>query len=473
VRVRGVFLKILLWFWASLVLVAVALELAITATSTPVEVRVHRFSDNALSSRTREAVAVLDREGPPGVRRFLDDFERATGIHAVLLDAAGQAIAGRPIPAKATALAARALDSGQTEMEAEGQTALKARAVGVDGGRRYVLVASLPVGLMRLLRDAPSAQVLRLVAVLGTAAVACYGLARHVARPLATLQAATRELARGNLAVRVGPAMGRRRDEFAGLAQDFDRMAERLDALVTAERRLLRDISHELRSPLARLYVALGLARHEAGPERAGLDRIEREAERLNTLIGQLLTLARLESGTTGPAREAVELGSIAREVAADADFEARGRGRAVRVTDAGNTGVLGDAELLRSAIENVVRNAVRHTREGTTVEIALRREVVAGSPRVRITVRDHGPGVPEAALPYIFEPFYRVGEARERTTGGVGLGLTIAHRTIRLHGGTLAAANAPDGGLVVELGLPAPAADLRPNALTGSSQTA
>jgi two-component system, OmpR family, sensor histidine kinase CpxA len=373
VRVRGVFLKILLWFWASLVLVAVALELAITATSTPVEVRVHRFSDNALSSRAREAVAVLDRQGPPGVRRFLDDFERATGIHAVLLDAAGQAIAGRPIPAKATALAARALDSGQTEMEAEGQTALKARAVGVDGGRRYVLVASLPIGLMRLLRDAPSAQVLRLVAVLGTAAVACYGLARHVARPLATLQAATRELARGNLAVRVGPAMGRRRDEFAGLAQDFDRMAERLDALVTAERRLLRDISHELRSPLARLYVALGLARHEAGPERAGLDRIEREAERLNTLIGQLLTLARLESGTTGPAREAVELASI----------------------------------------------------------------------------------------------------ARERTTGGVGLGLTIAHRTIRLHGGTLAAANAPDGGLVVELGLPAPAADLRPPALTGSSQTA
>jgi two-component system sensor histidine kinase CpxA len=267
--------------------------------------------------------------------------------------------------------------------------------------------------------------------------------------------------------------MGRRRDEFAGLAQDFDRMAERLDALVTAERRLLRDISHELRSPLARLYVALGLARHEAGPERAGLDRIEREAERLNTLIGQLLTLARLESGTTSPAREAVELASIAREVAADADFEARGRGRAVRVTDAGNTGVLGDAELLRSAIENVVRNAVRHTREGTTVETALRREVVAGSPRVRITVRDHGPGVPEAALPYIFEPFYRVGEARERTTGGVGLGLTIAHRTIRLHGGTLAAANAPDGGLVVELGLPAPAADLRPPALTGSSQTA
>lgn len=459
--VRGVFLQILLWFWASLVLVAIALELAITATSTPVEVRVHRFSDNALSSRAREAVAVLDREGPAGVSRFFAEFERATGIHAVLLDVDGHAVAGRPIPAKAAALAERALESGQTEMEAEGQTALKARAVGVSGGRRYVLVASLPIGLMRLLRDAPSAQVLRLVAVLATAAIACYGLARHVARPLSTLRAATRELARGNLAVRVGPAMGRRRDEFAGLAHDFDRMAERLDGLVTAERRLLRDISHELRSPLARLYVALGLARHQAGPEQAGLDRIEREAERLNTLIGQLLTLARLESGTTGPAREAVELASVVRDVAADADFEARSRGRAVRVSEASDAGVLGDAELLRSAIENVVRNAVRHTRAGTTVEIALRCEVAADALRARVTVRDHGPGVPEAALPYIFEPFYRVGDARERATGGVGLGLTIAHRTIRLHGGTVRAANAPDGGLVVELTLPVSAAPL------------
>ena len=453
--VRGVFPKILLWFWASLVLVAVALELAITATSTPVEVRVHRFSDNALSGRAREAVAILDGEGPAGVDRFLAGLERTTHIHAVLLDGDGRDVVGHPVPATAATMAARALESGQTEMEAEGQTALKARAVTVAGGRHYVLVAALPIGLMRLLRDAPSAQMLRLLVVLATAAATCYGLARHVARPLATLRAATRELAAGNLAVRVGPAMGRRSDEFAGLAQDFDQMAERLDGLVTAERRLLRDISHELRSPLARLYVALGLARHHAGADQSALDRMEREAERLNTLIGHLLMLARLESGATGPAREPVELGSVVGDVAADADFEARSRGRGVRVTEGCDDGVLGDPELLRSAIENVVRNAVRHTREGTTVEIAMRREAVEGAPGLRILVRDHGPGVPEAALPYIFEPFYRVGDARERTTGGVGLGLTIAHRTIRLHGGSLRATNAPDGGLVVELRLP------------------
>jgi len=454
--VRGIFLKLFLWFWVSLVLVALALELAITATSTPAEVRVHRFSDSVLSNHAREAVTILDRDGPRGVARFLDDLERTTHIHAVLLDADGHEVSGRAIPPAAAAVAARALASGQTEMEAQGQTAVKARAVTVNGERRYVLVAALPIGLMRLLHDAPSAQALRLLVVSLTAAAACYGLARYVARPLARLRAATRELAAGNLDVRVGPTMGGRTDEFAGLAHDFDRMAERLGGLVTAERRLLRDISHELRSPLARLYVALGLARHQTGEDQAALDRIEREAERLNALIGQLLTLARLESGTTGPAQELVDLATIVREVAEDADFEARSRGRAVRVTETCAGGVLGDLELLRSAVENVVRNAVRHTRDGTVVEIDMRRDPPTRPERICIRVRDHGPGVPEGALPYIFEPFYRVGDARERATGGVGLGLTIVYRAIRLHGGTVRAANAPGGGLVVELSLPA-----------------
>lgn len=453
--VRGVFLKILLWFWGSLVLVALALELAITATSTPVEVRVHRFSDNVLTSRAREAVMILDREGPRGVARFLGELEHTTRIHAVLLDPHGEDVSGRTVPPKAAEVAARALESGQTEMEADGQTAVKARAVTVAGGRRYVLVAALPIGLMRLLHDAPSAQLLRLLAVLLTAAAACYGLARYVTRPLATLRAATRALAHGDLAVRVGPTMGSRTDEFAELGRDFDRMAERLDALVTAERRLLRDISHELRSPLARLNVALGLARQQAGEDQAALDRIEREAERLNSLIGQLLMLARLESGTLEPVRETVDLVEIVRVVAEDAVFEAHSRGRAVQITETCDDVVLGDPELLRSAVENVVRNAVRHTPEGTAVEIGMGRDSHDGPARIRIRIRDHGVGVPETALPNIFRPFYRVGDARERGIGGVGLGLTIVHRTIRLHGGTVRAANAPDGGLVVELSLP------------------
>ncbi|PYO21043.1 MAG: hypothetical protein DMD85_15305, partial [Candidatus Rokuibacteriota bacterium] len=150
---RGVFVKILLWFWTSLVLVALALELAITATTTPVEVRIARFSDSVLSGRAREAVAILDRDGPAGVARFLDQLERTTHVHARLLDADGRDVAGRVVPPRAIAVAARALDTGQTEMEADGQAAVKARAVAVSGGRRYVLVAAVPVGITRLLHD--------------------------------------------------------------------------------------------------------------------------------------------------------------------------------------------------------------------------------------------------------------------------------------------------------------------------------
>jgi signal transduction histidine kinase len=450
--VRGVFVKILLWFWGSFVLVAIALELTITATSTPVEVRVARFSDAVLSARAREAVAVLDLKGPDHVARFLRKLEASTRIHSILLDPDGRDVSGHAVPPKALAVAVRALDSGQTEMEADGQTAIKARAVTMDDGRRYVFVAALPIGLMRVVHDGPTAQGLRLLAVLATAAAACYGLARYVTRPLAILRGATRALAHGDLAVRVGSTMGRRADEFTELGRDFDQMAGRLDALVTAERRLLRDISHELRSPLARLNVALGLARQQGGADQAALDRIEREAERLNLLIGQLLMLARMESGVASVVREPLDLLGIVHEVVEDAAFEAKSRGRTVQITQACEAVVSGDPQLLRSAVENVVRNAVRHTREGTAVEVALRRE---GPASVALTVRDHGGGVPEQALPYIFQPFYRVGDARERGTGGVGLGLTIVHRTIRLHDGTVRAVNAV-GGLVVELTLPA-----------------
>jgi two-component system sensor histidine kinase CpxA len=450
--VRGVFVKILLWFWGSLVLVALALELTIAATTTPVEVRVARFSDAVLNDRTKEAVSILDRDGAAGVARFLAGLERTTRIHALLLDPDGREVTGRAVPPKALEVARRAIETGQTEIEADGQTATKARAVTLSDGRRYIMVAALPVGLMRLFHDGPTAQVFRLLAVLATAAAACYGLARYVTRPLAVLRGATRALAQGDLAVRVGANVGHGTDEFTELGRDFDRMAERLDALVTAERRLLRDISHELRSPLARLNVALGLARQQGGDDHGALDRIEREAERLNTLIGQLLMLARMESGTTQAVREAIDLLGIVHEVVDDAAFEAKSRGRTVQIVGSCDAIVAGDPELLRSAVENVVRNAIRHTRDGTCVEVTLARD---GPGRVRIGVRDHGAGVPESALPYIFQPFYRVGDARDRGTGGVGLGLTIVDRTIRLHEGMVRAMNAPGGGLIVELTLP------------------
>jgi two-component system sensor histidine kinase CpxA len=225
---------------------------------------------------------------------------------------------------------------------------------------------------------------------------------------------------------------------------------------VKAQQRLLGDISHELRSPLARLGVALGLARQRSGTEANGaLDRIERESDNLNEMISQLLTLTRLESGTDSRKRTEVNLAALVREVADDADFEARSVNRAVQVVSSDDCSINGVEELLRSAVENVVRNAVRYTPEGTAVEVALRKQNGGTDNFAVISVRDRGKGVPEDALERIFRPFYRTEDARDRQSGGgTGLGLAIAERAVRMHGGSVQAVNAADGGLAVEMRL-------------------
>ena len=186
------------------------------------------------------------------------------------------------------------------------------------------------------------------------------------------------------------------------------------------------------------------------------LDRIARESHRLNEMVGQLLTLARWENGADGLHREEVDLKRLVEEVAADADFEARGRDCKVRVTHSDECRMTGNPPLLRSAVENVVRNAVRYTAEGTTVDVSLRRQREGDGDYAVISVRDRGAGVPEDALADIFRPFHRVEEARDRESGGAGLGLAITKRAVELHGGSVAAANIPEGGFVVEIRLPA-----------------
>jgi signal transduction histidine kinase len=233
-------------------------------------------------------------------------------------------------------------------------------------------------------------------------------------------------------------------------------MAEQIEDLMSSQQRLIRDISHELRSPLARLNVALGLARRNAGPEIEGsLDRIEREADRLNELIGVLLKLARLESGSEATNRETIDLEQVVREVTSDANFEAQSRNVTVRVVKAELCSIRGIREALRSALENVLRNAVNYTAEGTEVEVALDQIRDAGQDLALIQVRDHGEGIPEQLLQNIFKPFYRVADARERSSGGAGLGLTITERIVHLHGGSVEARNSAQGGLVVELRFP------------------
>jgi two-component system OmpR family sensor kinase len=274
-------------------------------------------------------------------------------------------------------------------------------------------------------------------------------LAWYLTRPIRNLRWAFDAAAAGKLETRVSPRMGRRRDEIADLGRDFDRMALQLQKLVSAQRRLLHDVSHELRSPLARLQAAIGLARQEPAKVEPSLERIEREASRLDHMVGEVLALARLESGTATRPKERVDLAYLAANIAEDARFEAEAAGRALRFHADGDAPVMGDADLLHRAVENVVRNAVKFTREGTTVEVNVRTTKHSAV----LTVTDEGPGITSAELAKIFDPFYR-GEAGNGTPG-FGLGLAIAQRAIDAHGGTIRAANAAAGGLQVAIELP------------------
>jgi signal transduction histidine kinase len=366
------------------------------------------------------------------------------------------------------------------DMVIEGRP-LRGRSSSSDSGDRYVFVAVLPLGprssqgepgprnasqpLRRmapptpfnfLLGESSTAFALRLLAVILTAGLLCYLLARYIVSPVVKLREVTRRVAGGDLSARVSPQLGRRSDELASMGHDFDAMASKIETLMTAQQRLLRHISLELRSPLARLNVALDLTRKRAGADaESALARIERESNRLSEMIGQLLALARWENNADGFQHEKFDLALLVREVVADADFEARNDRRAVRVTLCDECQLVGSSSLLRSAIENVVRNAVRYTAEGTTVDVSLQCRGSNGGRSAVIRVRDQGSGVPDEVLADIFKPFYRVEEARSRESGGTGLGLAITERAVSLHHGIITAENVAQGGFLVEICLP------------------
>ncbi len=314
--------------------------------------------------------------------------------------------------------------------------------VATEHGRKacYLKLATRPLVL-----NGPSGWGARILMFLLIALAVSYAFARQITLPVEQMRATARQFASGDLRARVG-GQSFQAPELRELATDFDDMASRIESLVLSQKRLLSDVSHELRSPLARLSLAVGLARRNAAPEtNAALDRVESEADHLNRLIGRVLQLARLEAGVEAP-QEPVELRLLVEQIVNNANFEAENDKR-VRLTVDQSYTLLGDPELLSSAIENVVRNALHYTAPATSVDVRLTRHGV--------TVRDHGRGVPPEKLRAIFEPFYRLSAGREARSGGVGLGLAIARRAVELHKGEIVARNVEGGGLEVEIRLP------------------
>ncbi len=455
---RTLFVRIFLWFWLAIAVVVVLLVLSspFFTRSRPGLARWQRVTEEQVSTWARDAATLLERGGPgalrqPGWRR------RHGGQRVVVLDSNLRELSGQQPPAEVLAVARHAAESGSLVTERTGSLYASATAVTAPDGSRYTVVAvqRRPPVATDLLE--PRWLLPRLLLLIVVAGGLCFWLARHLTGPLASLRKAVRLLAAGDLSVRVEAPVSRRQDEMGELARDVNSMAGRLGSLLEAQQRLLRDVSHELRSPLARLGVALELARGPSSPETArALDRIGEESERLNLMIERVLTVARLEAGADTAERRVVDLAVLAGRVVADASFEAQHRPCTARLQAAGACLVMGAAEPLHSAIENVVRNAVRYTSEGSEVVVAVERMTGEDGAEAVVTVRDHGPGVPESELANLFQPFYRLAAARERGSGGSGLGLAITSSVLRHHGGTATARNASDGGLLVELRLPA-----------------
>jgi two-component system, OmpR family, sensor histidine kinase CpxA len=280
----------------------------------------------------------------------------------------------------------------------------------------------------------------------------CYLLTRYLTRPVLHLRAAARRLAKGELAARASN-MKPRHDEIGELVRDFNLMAGRIEELVTSQRQLISDISHEMRSPLARVNATLGVARQRLG-QNVLFDRMERDTERLNEMIGRLLTLARLDMTATLPEMRRSDLRALVLDIVADAQWEAGERNCHVDLVCECHCSIDANPDLLRSAVENVIRNAVRYTARGTAVEVCLQCRQGSEGDLAVIRVADRGPGVPASELANIFRPFYRVTAARDRQSGGVGLGLAIAERVTRVHGGSIQAENRTGGGLEVVLTL-------------------
>ena len=281
-------------------------------------------------------------------------------------------------------------------------------------------------------------------------AVAGWWVARSVARPVEALRSAAQKMAAGGLSARVDERWNRR-DELGQLARDFNAMAARIEALVAHDRGVLQDLSHEVRSPLARLQVILDLAQHSHNVEEADMHfrQAEREIARLDRMTGEMLALSRLKGDLPGMEREPVELGLLLEECVATLQLSAQERGIELRLTHGGSPVVGGSMVLLRRAIENLISNAIKFSPQGGRVWIELR----TARDRAIVDVRDHGPGVPANELDMLFRPFFRGSNAR--LAEGHGLGLTLVERVAKAHGGKVHAENADGGGLRVTLSLP------------------
>ena len=439
----NLFWKIFLWFWLTLILIAGAVSWGTAIYLQNSDAYQQRdLRSRYINNRIELLRQVIYYGGEEAASDVLENkrlSSRRTTIYVV--DNNNKDILGRSI-------------------DMDNATLQKHEPVEATDGETYQIYSTQRPRtrntLTRMLRPfqrSPGIYLVWLAIAILLSGLVCFGLAQYMSRPIRKLQVAAKKLSQGQLDTRVSDSIGNRRDEIADLGQDFDLMASRLQSLVNNQKQLLSDISHELRSPLARMQLAVGLARKKLGPDvSTEMERIEQETERLDELVGQSLTLSRLDAGAVYAKDDFIDIGELLESIINNCDFEATEQKKKVVLTIDNSWTILANGELLHRALENIVRNAIRYTEVGTRVEVDLNQQ---DKTHFKITIGDQGPGVPENKISGLFEPFVRLSEARDRDSGGYGLGLAIAKRAIEFHKGTISASNKSTGGLLVEVILP------------------
>lgn len=449
---RSLFFKIFIIFWIAQTLIFVITTAVILGRRFPHPASMLDPAFTSLHMEASQAVKAFEANGCTGFGDFARTHRESS---LALVDEAGNTVCGEAVPD----LPAQVSSTAEIYGRQVGQDTVWTFPVTSASGRTYRFLVSVHRFRHTWYGDLMHFANPQLPVAIAVGGLTTFVLVMIFTRPVANLRKAARELAHGHLNARVKES---RRgsmlhgDEFDALVHDFNHMAERLESLVNAQKLLLRDVSHELRSPLARASVALELSRDDADPTMTThLDRIQRETERLNQLIGQLLTLSSMEAKEGDAGFERVALNDLIREIVSDANYEAVQRHCSVTFDSGEELHVMGRRELIYRAIENVVRNAIRFTEEGTAVQIRTASDLDGTKKTAVIQVNDHGPGIPEQEVESIFRPFYRVDPARSAQTGGFGVGLAIADRAIRLHKGEVRAFNRNGGGLTIEMRLP------------------
>jgi len=445
---RSLFLRVFLTFWLASALVI--LSLAVITATTNARPLSHRWLMHSLDLYAKTAIDAYEEGGPKRLNEYLLDIQSDALTSAVLLVDDSDAAAS-PIPPGAVDLLARARAEKRSEYSFDSPWLGVVRQP--HGDHIYLFIAQVPRVKMFGNYVDPEKVPFRAIFVSIISAALCGLLARSITKPISSLQRTAMDIAGGDLAARASPALAGRTDELASLAHDFDRMADRIQLLLEQQKLLLRDISHELRSPLARLTVSAELVQRG---DLAAAGRMHADIKTLETMISDLLTLARIDASDKHSRREPVHIGRLIQQIVKDASFEGAAEAKTVVQTGVFDRYISGDTGLLHSCVENIVRNALKHTPATGVVEVNIADVSNFRGSMIAITTTDEGTGVPEDALEQIFDPFFRIASQNSHKQGGAGLGLSISKRIATLYGGTIAAQNLTGGGFQVQLRLPA-----------------